>query len=90
MDVSIQTEMLASLNDNKSHETHCFCRLKRTYLSLRCKIGSKVIHSVKECKVLKWGLFSLPAYVANLMKLFAVFSGCNTRLLVGVLLSVCW
>ena len=27
------------------------------------------------CKVLKWGLFRLPAYVANVMKVFTKFSG---------------
>ena len=35
------------------------------------------------CKVLKWGLFRLPAYVANVMKVFAIFSGCNTCWLIG-------
>ena len=35
------------------------------------------------CKVLKWGLFRLPAYVVNVMKVFTKFSGCNTHLLVG-------
>ena len=35
------------------------------------------------CKVLKWGIFRLPAYVANVTKVFAKFSGCNTHLLVG-------
>ena len=35
------------------------------------------------CKVLKWGLFRLPAYVVNVMKMFARVSGCNTHLLVG-------
>ena len=42
------------------------------------------IHSSRwKCKVLKWGLFRLPAYVANVTKVFTKFSGCNTRLLVG-------
>ena len=27
------------------------------------------------CKVLKWGLFRLPSYVANVTKVFAKFSG---------------
>ena len=40
-----------------------------------------ILHQI--CKVLKWGLFRLPAYVANVMKVFAIFSGCNTHLLVG-------
>ena len=31
----------------------------------------------------KVGLFRLPAYVVNVMKVFAKFSGCNTHLLVG-------
>ena len=26
--------------------------------------------NVMHCKVLKWGLFRLPAYVANVMKVF--------------------
>ena len=40
-----------------------------------------ILHQI--CKVLKWGLFRLPAYVVNVMKVFAKFSGCNTHLLVG-------
>ena len=40
-----------------------------------------ILHQI--CKVLKWGLFSLPAYVANVMKVFTIFSGYNTHLLVG-------
>ena len=52
-------------------------------------ISDEGIHPLP-CKVLKWGLFRLPAYVVNLTKLFAVFSCCNTHLLVGILLSVCW
>ena len=40
-----------------------------------------ILHQI--CKVLKWGLFRLPAYVANVTKVFAIFSGGNTRLLVG-------
>ena len=40
-----------------------------------------ILHQI--CKVPKWGLSRLPAYVVNLMKLFTVFSGCNTHLLVG-------
>ena len=39
------------------------------------------------CKV---GSVRLAAYVANLAKLFTVLSGCNTRLLVGILLFVHW
>ena len=40
-------------------------------------------YNMTTCKVLNWGLFGLPAYVANVMKMFAIFSGCNTHLLVG-------
>ena len=48
------------------------------------------VSSESNCKVLKWGLFRLPAYVVNVTKVFAVFSGCNTRLFAGFLLPVCW
>ena len=50
--------------------------------------AGRILHQI--CKVLNWGLFRLPAYVVNLTRLFTVFSGCNTHLHVGVLLSVCW
>ena len=35
------------------------------------------------CKILKWGIFRLSPYVVNVMKVFTIFSGCNTHLLVG-------
>ena len=43
---------------------------------LRLQHGSDI------CRVLTWGLFRLPAYVANVMKVFTKFSSCNTHLLV--------
>ena len=41
----------------------------------------QILHQI--CKVLKWGLFRLPAYVVNVTKVFTIFFGCNTHLLVG-------
>ena len=79
------------MNINKCYlDLHIFLIFQKTFhaiLEVPPKTG-QILHQI--CKVLKWGLFRLPAYVANLMKLFTVFSGCNTCLLVGVLLSVRW
>ena len=53
--------------------------------------NSITCHSCQQiCKVLRWGLFRLPAYGANVKKAFTVFSGFNTCFLIGFLLSVHW